>query len=184
MTHTDLLKTFQWHCLNEKFIHLRQKKPSTLSTMNWLIRIKKGLTRTKVDRKVQNGHLYGQFSWRRGNTGVHISPPLKYGHLSLSLGCPSSGDLTACCHVKKSTAGQIVQWQSTTVFEAPHRYNRDYLGTSHTTTKLESCDNQTNPTHGFNIFWLTNVACVASVSNRVIARKLEHSCFFAPVPAF
>lgn len=61
MTHTDLLKTFQWHCLNKKFIHLQQRKPSTL--MNWLIRIKKGRTRTKVDRKVPWSNMIRTSFW-------------------------------------------------------------------------------------------------------------------------
>lgn len=80
MTHTDLLKTFQWHCLNKKFIHLQQRKPSALSTMNWLIRIKKGLTRTKVDRKVTWSNMIRTSLWTvllmpRKHWSSHIPTP-------------------------------------------------------------------------------------------------------------
>jgi len=132
--------------------------------MNWLIRIKKGLTRTRVNRKVPWSNMIRTSLWtvllmpRKHRTSQ--IPTSKIRTIESVPWVFVLGRFDCMLPCKKSTAGQIVLWQSTTVFEAPHRYNRDSLGTSYTTTKLESCDNLTNLTHGFNIFLLTNVAAL------------------------
>lgn len=163
MTHTDLLKTSQRHCFNKKFIHLQQRKPSTLGTMNWLIRIKKGLTRTKMDRKVTWSNLIRTSLWTvllmpRKHRTSHI-PSSKIWILE-SVPCVSVLVRFDCMLPRKEIhCRSIVLWQSITVFEAPHRYNTLWARYIQQ-LKLESRDNQTNLTHGFNIFWLTNAAAL------------------------
>lgn len=141
MTHTDLLKTFQWHCLNKKFIYLQQRKPSTLSTMNWLIRIKEGLTRTKVDRKVPWSNMIRTSLWTvllmpRKHWSSHI-PTSKIWTLESVPWVSELGRFDCMLSRKEIHCRSNSSVAKHSVFEAAHRYNRDSLGTSHTTTKLD-----------------------------------------------
>lgn len=129
--------------------------------MNCLIRIKKGRTRTKVDRKVPwSNMIRTSFSTVLLTPRKHCSSYILTSKIWTLESVPwVFGGLTAYCHVKISTAGQLVLWQSIPVFEATHRHNTPWARYIQQ-LKLESCDKQTNLTHGFNIFGLTNAAAL------------------------
>lgn len=158
MTHSDLLKTFQWHCLNKKFIYLQQRKPSTLSSMNWLIRIRKGLTRTKVERKELWSNIIRTPLWT-----VLLMPRKHWSsHISTSKICtlesvPWVSELGRfdCMLSRKET-----HRRSNSSVAKHHRFWNSpqiqpwlFGHVTHNNEIRRSCDNQTNLTHKFRQHW-------------------------------